>query len=477
MDEKADDTERGNDGESETGGDGVNSAPESIIAAPLAVMTIGQGQSLSFAGECSDPDGDTRLSYAWDFDGIIDASTEKVPGEVQFDLLGRYTITFTCSDSEGLADSSPASVLVVVRNRILVTTTNDEINDDEECSLREAIQAANTDTEVSGCGPGSGWDLIEVPEGRYLLELAGDEDLNAGGDLDIFESVTLVGADSSKTSIDGNTADRLFHIHPADPGIQVELSGFELTHGAALTGAALRLESGQLIVRESLLNENRATHSGGAIQIVAGSVALHSVTLSENQVIDPAEGYGGAIYNQAGILRVSDSLISNNTAYDGAGIYSAQGSVWLSATQVLRNVNPTDDRETRGGGIYIDHGSLHLENDSEIAEHLSVDEGAGLYLSENSLFTMNDSSIHDNQAASAGGGIYGLMKAAWIRRSSIHHNQVRSVGMPVSDEDEPARVGPGSRPRPGEGGGIYLEDADLIFEESELMQNEAGEGG
>ena len=39
---------------------------------------------------------------------------------------------------------------------ITVTTTDDELNGDDHCSLREAIQAANTDAAVSGCTGGSG---------------------------------------------------------------------------------------------------------------------------------------------------------------------------------------------------------------------------------------------------------------------------------------------------------------------------------
>ena len=37
---------------------------------------------------------------------------------------------------------------------ITVNTTADELNDDEDCSLREAIQAANTNTDVGACPAG-----------------------------------------------------------------------------------------------------------------------------------------------------------------------------------------------------------------------------------------------------------------------------------------------------------------------------------
>src|SRR5687767_3174871 len=69
---------------------------------------------------------------------------------------------------------------------ISVTTTNDELNADGDCSLREAIQAANADAGVDDCAAGSGADTIALPAGAYTLAIAGaGEDANATGDLDI----------------------------------------------------------------------------------------------------------------------------------------------------------------------------------------------------------------------------------------------------------------------------------------------------
>src|SRR5689334_20044091 len=56
---------------------------------------------------------------------------------------------------------------------IAVNVTNDELNGDADCSLREAIQAANTDTAVSGCAAGSGGDTIALPIGTYRLRRVG----------------------------------------------------------------------------------------------------------------------------------------------------------------------------------------------------------------------------------------------------------------------------------------------------------------
>ncbi|MBL7162729.1 MAG: CSLREA domain-containing protein [Anaerolineales bacterium] len=55
---------------------------------------------------------------------------------------------------------------------INVDTTDDEYNTDPaECSLREAIQAANTDAAFGGCDAGSGDDTISLPAGIYTFTL------------------------------------------------------------------------------------------------------------------------------------------------------------------------------------------------------------------------------------------------------------------------------------------------------------------
>src|SRR5262245_22662498 len=48
---------------------------------------------------------------------------------------------------------------------ITVNTSDDELNNDGDCSLREAIQAANGNLAVDTCGAGSGDDTITLPAG------------------------------------------------------------------------------------------------------------------------------------------------------------------------------------------------------------------------------------------------------------------------------------------------------------------------
>ena len=74
---------------------------------------------------------------------------------------------------------------------ITVNTTADTIMDDGQCSLREAVIAANTDRTTGGCPAGSGADVIQFdsslsPSAIFLLSASGtNEDNSATGDLDL----------------------------------------------------------------------------------------------------------------------------------------------------------------------------------------------------------------------------------------------------------------------------------------------------
>jgi CSLREA domain-containing protein len=86
-------------------------------------------------------------------------------------------------------------------------TKTDDTNDgacDSDCSLREAIITANA-------SPGS--DSITLPSGTFVLTISGThEDSAATGDLDITDSLTLLGAGTTHTIIDGGAIDRVVHV-------------------------------------------------------------------------------------------------------------------------------------------------------------------------------------------------------------------------------------------------------------------------
>jgi predicted outer membrane repeat protein len=86
--------------------------------------------------------------------------------------------------------------------------------------------------------------------------------------------------------------------------------------------------------------------SGGAVatspcrnegnDLVCGTLAITGSTFTRNAATDPANGYGGGLYN-AGTVTLTDTVMTGNMAsVDGGGIYN-HGALALTRTQVRSN--------------------------------------------------------------------------------------------------------------------------------------------
>ena len=206
-------------------------------------------------------------------------------------------------------------------NAIVITTLLDTLEEDEECSLREAIQSANTDTAVGGCVAGAGADLLvfQNPGMVELLLNGAGEDENQSGDLDILSEMSITGCGADVTVIDGHLADRILHVHANG---DLQLQGIALRRGA-VSGSAGQISGG-----------GSAMGAGGAIYN-AGVLSMEDCVLSQNQVTGGAGspgaqpggggggggggGLGGAIYNDGGTIHLLNCTLSENTAMGGNG--------------------------------------------------------------------------------------------------------------------------------------------------------------
>src|SRR5262249_39201721 len=141
-----------------------------------------------------------------------------------------------------------------------------------DCSLREAIQAANTDSAVDACVAGSGADIIQLSADTYTLSVDGaDEDQNQSGDLDIFGDLTIAGADLSSTKIEAGSIDRVFHTHA---GPSVPLRGMSIVHGASSAGGGLYVDQASLSLNRVSVTQNTAVGDGGGILHSGGVLSI-----------------------------------------------------------------------------------------------------------------------------------------------------------------------------------------------------------
>jgi CSLREA domain-containing protein len=172
---------------------------------------------------------------------------------------------------------------------IVVDSTADDFDGapNGNCTLREAIVAANTNAAVDGCpagGPGPGVvDLVQVPAGLFVLSIGGaGENQSATGDLDLTDDVIISGAGAPLTVVDADGIDRVFDV--AD--VQAELSGLTLRNGHAGGGNGGAIENGgELMVEFCAIESSFAGGPGGGVRN-DNDITLASSVLSGNTSAD-----------------------------------------------------------------------------------------------------------------------------------------------------------------------------------------------
>jgi CSLREA domain-containing protein len=323
--------------------------------------------------------------------------------------------------------------------------TDDGSCDASDCSLREAILAANA------AGPST----ISLPAGTYTLTIAGAGE-NAGktGDLDVTQNLTITGALSSTTVLDGGGLDRVLDLH----GIAATLSDLTVQHGSAADGSGGGiLSSGALTVLRSQIRDNSTSVAGGGITN-SGTTTLTDSAISSNVAHTGAvagSGSGGGILNLGVLVLINTSLSDNLAEADGGGIYngdSVQSTITLIHATVERNqaLSSAPDHGLGGG---IANFGVATVSDSLIAGNAATAGGgvltrrslsiSGSTLSANaatfggaiissSAITLTNSTIGDNTATQDGGGLANI-GALTMNNVTIAGNQADSDGNGTGD--------------------------------------------
>jgi CSLREA domain-containing protein len=282
---------------------------------------------------------------------------------------------------------------------ITVNTTSDEVNADGDCSLREAIIAANTDTAVSGCPAGNGFDVISLPAGTYELTVGSTgEDAAQGGDLDITEGLTLNGAGRVTTTIDGDRLDRVFHIRSGN----VQITGVTITGGYLIgdAGAGIRVSGGSLTLVNNRVTDNiiaGTTYQGGGIYFSGDTLTVNTTWIDNNT----ATGVGGGLFiNYDSAWTLVNSRVENNTAGGSGGIQS-HGTGTIDRSSISGNTATTS---TSGAGGISSTETLTVVN-STISGNRAPQSGGGLVVGSGSVASLYNVTITNNTADSDGSNL------------------------------------------------------------------------
>ena len=247
---------------------------------------------------------------------------------------------------------SPGSGLAAL---IEVNSPTDQLMDDNECTLREAIISANTNplAPTSGCVAGDpGADTITFANNNtYTLAIAGGGE--TAGDLDITEELTITGNGQANTILDGNQLDRVLDIHN-EATVTIEQltiqNGSTGGDGGGIRNGTSQASGGSLTLRAVTLTGNTATggssDGGGLYSSTRGqTLTIENSTVSGNMA--GREGGGVKSTARRSTVRLTNSTVSGNTAEIGGGVYSyANNSVAaLVRSLVVGNTAPMSGAE------------------------------------------------------------------------------------------------------------------------------------
>lgn len=289
---------------------------------------------------------------------------------------------------------------------ITVRSRNDEINEDGDCSLREAIASANQDQSVDDCEAGSGADIIEfVPRQmprRFRLYRSGiDDDTGSSGDFDITDDLTIMGLGEEETIIqleaDRESVERVFDIvPPKGQTIFVTITNLTLTVSDSLSGQGnhgdgIRNRAGGVLHLEQVtIRDLQSDAADGSTVLNEGDL-----TLSQCSIVNNRSGDSGGILNQ-NRLTVDSSTLSDNRAPGGAG-----GGIYNEHIAIVRSSTLAGNLSNRGGAIF-NQGVMVIDNSTVSGNQ---GEGAGGIDNQN-ILTIRHSTMTDNTGNMNTGGIH-----------------------------------------------------------------------
>jgi CSLREA domain-containing protein len=291
----------------------------------------------------------------------------------------------------GLLIFNSISVRPVYADNFLVTKTADT-NDgvcDDDCSLREAIGAANA-------SPGA--DIITFDPSLngtpITLSIPGTgEDANATGDLDITDDLTINGNGTTNTIMSGGGIDRVFNIRG---GAIVEFNFITVQNGNINNrGGGIWVESSTLTLNDSLVRNNTSTSgpSGGGLFNTTGTVTINRSVFTGNT------GTGGGAISQEtnATMTIRDTTISGNTSTArGGGITN-----FTTGTMVIVNSTISGNTASTNGGGVAKNATLTIYN-STIANNTTNGNGGGFDNNISGTVTVVNTIVANNTDANGG---------------------------------------------------------------------------
>ncbi|MDO4269926.1 MAG: hypothetical protein Q4C72_03280 [Eubacteriales bacterium] len=194
-------------------------------------------------------------------------------------------------------------------------------------------------------------------------------------------------------------------------GAQTTISGSaQITDNTAANGAGLYMNSGSVTMDGGSISGNTATNGAG-LYMSSGSVTMNGGTVSGNTAFR-----GGGVYMANGVFSMGvGAAVSGNTATAGNGGWAGGGIKILNGTAVLSGAI-SDNRAYDGAGVMVGQsgsgaasvtvtGKVENNGNQAAAGNVQAVYGPGVYLAGGTVTLGDGAAITGNSSATAGGGV------------------------------------------------------------------------
>ena len=359
---------------------------------------------------------------------------------------------------------SQAIALPLQANTITVDSASDT-SASNICILRDAIEAANTNTPVAGCAAGSTASTNSPDTIELDASLSGQTITLGSSQLpSITTDITINGLGQADTTIDTGGRTRIFSIE----GGNLTLRAITVTGGRPRDGSGGAIsvtDSGRLTISNSTLSGNSTTfRNGGAIYAGDSStVTIRNSRLSENEAAN-----GGAIYAAGSSLTLMNNVLSDNRA-SGDRDNSRGGAIFTTDSSDLSLTNDTlsgNIANYSGGGIFIDNSSSLTLNDATLSSNSATFFGGGITIYNSSSLTLNNATLTGNSARIGGGIRANNSSFVTLTNSLLSENEAGSEGGAIHASDSSSITLTNSllseNEADSEGGAIYASDSSSV---------------
>lgn len=316
----------------------------------------------------------------------------------------------------------------------------------------------------------STWDLACSSIDEGILE-AKNQGLNtvfiAGGEYTLSDSLSLQDGISLSfghevgdvTESDAGKKATILTVAGNKPLIKVIDQGTSVNDEITIAGLVLgdhtsnAVDTPALLVKDSLvflrggkLHNNSTTVDGTSAAVVVDNAHLNVVG---TEFSDNSAKQGAGIYSKNGsTVTLNSALFKNNVTSDkGAAVYQTSGSLILAGSQIENN-------QSADGAIYASAGEVAINSRTVFKENTATGFGAAIVTAGTAKLNVDRAEFIKNQANSSGGAL------------SLEGSAAKTITASIFEENSATH-----------GGAIYFNSSGaLALDNSIFFENKAGEG-